>query len=289
MTQNSSSQSPQSLSSAKICFNCNSDDHWILHNVGFRVESRKLCTSCVLKLHPTSFCPTCFNLHDPNSLNPPPFLSSSSSSSSNRTLTCLKCSSVSHITCVPPNAPKSPYLCPPCSNPSFKFFDFKKPRKNHDQNAQSDKNGGGGNGGSHSKVVEEQQQLLDERAAKVLLLAAKIASISMNKVVISAKADVERKVKDAALAKKRAKESIDHVMSLSSKLISVKQQRIDVGSGPGSSHGPVKLEMNGGAHNVGGSGGEGSLGNGAVLVHSNGGNSNNNMIGNNHVGKESTG
>ncbi|KMT14131.1 hypothetical protein BVRB_4g079530 [Beta vulgaris subsp. vulgaris] len=262
-------QLPQSLSSsaAKSCFNCNSDNNWILHNIRIQPGCKKLCTSCVLKLHPTSFCPTCFNLHDPNSLNPLPPSSSSSSSSNHRTLTCLKCNSVSHITCVPPNTPKSPYLCPPCSNPSFKFFDFKKPRKIHHDQPQSDgggNGGGNGSGGSHSKkVLEDEIQYLDERAARVLLLAAKISTISINKAAAQARTEVERRVREAALARKRAKEAIDLVVSLSYKLSSVKQQqRREVVSGPGSNFMPVKVEKNGGGHNVGGVAGDHKVGNG---------------------------
>ncbi|XP_021772503.1 uncharacterized protein LOC110736564 [Chenopodium quinoa] len=296
MSQNPPQQPPHhSLSSVnaavKGCYSCSSDDHWILHNIKFREEEcRKLCTSCVLKHHPTSFCPICFNLHDPKTLNPSlPSSSSSSSSSLNRTLTCLKCSSASHITCIPAKTPKSPYLCPPCSNPSFKFFDLKKPRKNRDQPPSDGGSGGGGGGGGtpSTKVVEEMKQYIDERAAKVFLLAAKISAMSMSRAASIMRSDAERKATDAALARKRAKEAIDYVMSLSTWIPKSKHQKRDVlvsGSKPG--YEVVKMETNGGVHNVGGSGcgGGSENGNGAVAVvpapQSNGGNNQNN----NHVG-----
>lgn len=111
---------------------------------------------------------------------------------------------------MPPNVPKSPYLCPPCSNPSFKLFDFRKPRK-----GQSN----GGDCSDTKKVPEEGEgQAIDERAAKIFLAAARIAACSINKAAAVAKVDAERRVKEAAVARKRAKEAIDHVMGLSARM-----------------------------------------------------------------------
>ncbi|GMG99810.1 hypothetical protein Nepgr_001650 [Nepenthes gracilis] len=180
-----------------VCSNCNAEDQWLLHNVRLRGSYRKLCTSCVLKLHPSSFCPTCFSLHDP--ANPRP------SSQSRSILICFKCSSVSHTSCVPPNAPKSPYLCPPCSNPNFKVFYFKTPSN------------------STSKIQKEgedpkpNRQIMDQRSAKALLAAAKISASSMSKAAALAKSEAERRVKEAALARKRAKEALEHVALLSAR------------------------------------------------------------------------
>uniref|UniRef100_A0A7C9AEN7 Uncharacterized protein n=1 Tax=Opuntia streptacantha TaxID=393608 RepID=A0A7C9AEN7_OPUST len=228
---------------ANVCRNCHSDDHWILHNVKHRGVFKEICTSCVLKLHPASFCPTCFSLHDPNSLNPIP--SSISGAGGGRTLTCFKCSSLSHSTCVPPNVPKSPYLCPPCSNPSFKFFDIRKSSTKSDQN-QSD---GGDGSKSAAKVPEVGQKVLDERAAKVLLAAARIAAISMNKAAAVARENAERRVRDAALARKRAKEAIEHVMALSARFSGNKRREtaaVEAPPVPVAAKAPnVKLEKNG--------------------------------------------
>lgn len=47
--------------------------------------------------------------------------------------------------------------------------------------------------------------------AVVLLCAAKIASASMGKAVVVARADAERKVREAAMARKRAREALEHV------------------------------------------------------------------------------
>ncbi|XP_057539721.1 uncharacterized protein LOC130817824 [Amaranthus tricolor] len=266
-----------------VCHNCNSGDHWILHNdLRNRANPLKLCTSCVLKLHLTSFCPTCFNLHDPNSLNPPPCLSSSSSN--NRTLTCLKCNSISHITCVPPNTPKSPYLCFLCSNPNFKLFDFKKPRKSQSNNGSEP----GLVSGSGSEA--ENRQVIDEKAARILTLAARITKISMNKVVVQSSSEAERKVRESALAKKRAKEAIDYVMSISSKFNNIKPKKVInnnvvvpvLAPDPAPNLNPIKVEKIGGVCNGGVD--QVSNGNGpvAMAVESNGG-SNENL---NHIGKE---
>lgn len=48
----------------------------------------------------------------------------------------------------------------------------------------------------------------------MLLCAAKIASASMSKAVHAARAEAERRVKEAALARKRAREALDHLALL---------------------------------------------------------------------------
>lgn len=58
---------------------------------------------------------------------------------------------------------------------------------------------------------------MDRDSAKKLLAAAKIASVSMNKAAVAAKAEAERRAKDAAYARKRAKEALDHVSYLLTK------------------------------------------------------------------------
>lgn len=55
---------------------------------------------------------------------------------------------------------------------------------------------------------------MDRDAAKKLFAAAKIASVSMNKAAVAAKAEAERRAKEAAYARKRAKEALEHVAHL---------------------------------------------------------------------------
>lgn len=56
--------------------------------------------------------------------------------------------------------------------------------------------------------------MMDRHAARMLLAAAKIASASMNKAAVAAKAEAERRVKEAAFTRKRAKEALEHVAHL---------------------------------------------------------------------------
>lgn len=178
--------------SASECGNCGSQKRWILHHVRIRGIHRRLCTSCVLRLHPSSFCPSCFQFYD--NANVPP---------SSKRLTCSKCSSFTHSHCAPPPAASaaaaaavtSPlssssssnsYLCPPCASPSFNFFD----------------------------IDSDPNRAIDKKLALVLLCAAKISAASMNKAVIVARAEAERRVREAALARKRAREALDNLALL---------------------------------------------------------------------------
>ncbi|MED6112860.1 hypothetical protein PIB30_065564, partial [Stylosanthes scabra] len=69
----------------------------------------RLCTSCVLHLHPSSFCPSCFEFFDY------PF-SATSSAASNCFPSRVKCSFLTHLHCFPsltlPLPPSSALLAP---------------------------------------------------------------------------------------------------------------------------------------------------------------------------------
>ncbi|PRQ42508.1 putative chromatin regulator PHD family [Rosa chinensis] len=164
------------------CSNCGTKKGWVLHNVRYRATLRRLCTSCVLRLHPASFCPICFLFQDhSNSQNaPPPNL-----------VSCSKCPSLSHSDCLPPYAAfsPSPFLCPPCAsaNPKFSFFE-----------------------------LDDRNKVLDKRLAAVLLCAASIAASSMSKAAAISRAEAERRVREAASARKRAREALDRFVLLSS-------------------------------------------------------------------------
>ncbi|XP_062004448.1 uncharacterized protein LOC133721753 [Rosa rugosa] len=166
------------------CSNCGTKKGWVLHNVRYRATLRRLCTSCVLRLHPASFCPICFLFQDHNHNNsqnaPPPNL-----------VSCSKCPSLSHSDCLPPYAAfsPSPFLCPPCAsaNPKFSFFE-----------------------------LDDRNRVLDKRLAAVLLCAASIAASSMSKAVANSRAEAERRVREAALARKRAREALDRFVLISS-------------------------------------------------------------------------
>ncbi|MGV7468018.1 hypothetical protein PJI21_28975, partial [Mycobacterium kansasii] len=91
----------------------------------------------------------------------------------------FKCYSSSHSSCVGPN-PNKPYICPLCTNPKSPIFNIKNKE-------------------------------IDKKAATVLLAAAKIAADSMNKAAAGAKAEAEKRVKEAAITRKRAKEAMEHL------------------------------------------------------------------------------
>ncbi|KAF3956871.1 hypothetical protein CMV_018050 [Castanea mollissima] len=150
------------------------------HHVRLRGVDRLLCTSCVLRLHPSSFCPLCFDHFTPP--NP----------SIHNLTPCSKCSSLTHSHCLPTTtnpSSSSSYLCPPCSDPNFSFFQFQP----------------------HAATR------LDTRSAAVLLCAARIASASMAKAAAVARADAERKVREAAAAKKRARDAMEHLAMVEAK------------------------------------------------------------------------
>ncbi|KAL6132845.1 hypothetical protein ACLB2K_065084 [Fragaria x ananassa] len=176
-------ENPNSTPNGRVqdeeCSNCGTKKAWVLHNVRFRANLRRLCTSCVLRLHPSSFCPLCFLSHP--DLN-----------SQNALVPCSKCPSLSHPDCLPPYAAfsPSPFLCPPCSSSNPNTFSFFQ--------------------------LDDRNRSLDKRLAAVLLCAATIASASMSKAVAVACAEAERRVREAANARKRAREALDRFVILSS-------------------------------------------------------------------------
>lgn len=117
-------------------------------------------------------------------------------------MTCFKCYSSSHPSCVGPNVP-SPYVCPLCINPNSQVFVLKKVKETRLENGK--------------EVSNEEYRIIDKKAAKILLAAAKIASISMNKAAIAAREEAVRRAKEAAIARKRAKEALEHVAYLEAK------------------------------------------------------------------------
>ncbi|KAK2976332.1 hypothetical protein RJ640_008786 [Escallonia rubra] len=172
---------------AAACVNCGAEERRLpLHHVRHRGVFRRLCTSCVLRLHPQSFCPTCFAVYD----RPPP--------PSHDFATCLRCYSSSHSLCVGPSSSHHPdrYTCPLCLNPTAPIFSVKH-----------------GEDGGGSEGYKE----IDKKGAKVLLAAAKIAAVSMNKAAVATRAEAEKRAKEAASTRKRAKELLEHVASLVAK------------------------------------------------------------------------
>ncbi|XP_051147156.1 uncharacterized protein LOC127262494 [Andrographis paniculata] len=165
------------------CGNCDVVDRLLIHHVRHRGTFRRLCTSCVLREHPQSFCPTCFQVYPPTP-------------SVEDAVTCGKCYSLSHSRCVStatgpiPN----PYICPLCVSPNSPIF---KPIT-----AKEDPS------------LPEGFRQLDRESVTILLAAAKIAYASMSRAAVVAKEEADRRAKEAALARKRAKEALEHVAYL---------------------------------------------------------------------------
>ncbi|KAL0454576.1 UNVERIFIED_CONTAM: hypothetical protein Slati_0796800 [Sesamum latifolium] len=214
---------------ATLCGNCGVQERRLLHHVRHRGIFRRLCTTCVLRLHPQSFCPTCFQVYPP-----PP--------SNDAVLTCFKCYSSSHSHCVAAGAtsPPSPYICPLCLHPNTPIFKLKTAKEANVDISEA------------MNVKSEDCRVMDRDAAKKLLAAAKIASASMNKAAVAAKAEAERRAKEAAFTRKRAKEALEHVAYLVMKDKLRKKEAALAGSGE-----VAGLGVGGGGGNVGYTGGGG--------------------------------
>ncbi|KAL6514754.1 hypothetical protein OROGR_020333 [Orobanche gracilis] len=197
--------SPPTTLAATACGNCGAEERRLLHHVRHRGVFRRLCTSCVLRLHPQSFCPTCFQVYPPQP-------------SHDAVLTCIKCYSSSHSHCVEAGghiSPPSSYICPLCSRPNTPIFKLKSAIE------------------ANMEVVNTKTddiRVMDRDSAKKLLAAAKIASMLMNKAAVAAKADAERRAKDAAYTLKRAKEALEYVTHLTMKENLRKKEAVLAGS-----------------------------------------------------------
>ncbi|KAG8363966.1 hypothetical protein BUALT_Bualt19G0077300 [Buddleja alternifolia] len=215
---------------ATLCGNCGAEERRLLHHVRHRGVFRRLCTTCVLRLHPQSFCPTCFQVYPPSPPN-------------DAVLTCFKCYSSSHSHCVA--AAPSPYICPLCAHPNTPIFKLKSAKE---ANVGI---------GEATDVKSEDCKVMDRDAARKLLAAAKIASASMNKAAVAARAEAERRAKEAAFTRKRAKEALEHVAYLVMKEKLRKKEAMLMGGGEVSG-----LGVGGVCNNVGYPGG----GNGSVKI-----------------------
>ncbi|OMO86207.1 hypothetical protein CCACVL1_09728 [Corchorus capsularis] len=113
-TPSAKPNNPIPTNPSKECGNCGSHSGYFLHQVRLLGILRRLCTSCVLRLHPGSFCPACFEFYNGSPPQHP-----------NR-IACSNCSSLAHSHCAGGTFLSS-YLCPPCNckDSSFSFFPLK--------------------------------------------------------------------------------------------------------------------------------------------------------------------
>nr|XP_043628981.1 uncharacterized protein LOC122600338 [Erigeron canadensis] len=160
-----------------VCGQCGIEEKKLLHNVRLRGNFRRLCTNCVLRLHPQCFCPSCLGVFEKT----PP----------ENAVVCFKCYSSSHPNCVISqplggNA-RGPVPCSVCLNPGSLVLNLN---------------------------VGNKGRGIDGNAARLLLAAGKIAAMSMSKAEVAAAMEAERRAKEAAFTKKRAREALDHVVKM---------------------------------------------------------------------------
>ncbi|CAL4910455.1 unnamed protein product [Urochloa decumbens] len=146
-----------------------------------------LCSSCVLLYNPAAFCTACLHLlstSDAAASAPP---GDPAVAPPGPAAPCSICGlSVAHLSCVPGD-PAS-FVCPPCAaakeNRAFSFTPVNP----------------GGPGAPRA---------LDQRDARVLLVAARIAHDSVSRAAAAARQEAERRVAEAAAARKRSREMLD--------------------------------------------------------------------------------
>lgn len=180
--------------SERGCSSCGGSG-WVLHKLWQKATFRNLCTNCVLINSPGLFCPLCLHVYDHKNI--PPLR--------NR-LMCLKCPSITHLSCsvVSPASSPSSFLCPPCSDPLFLFFNLTPSSKRIEVHDRDD----------HDRPDD---LFIDKDNAKALLAASRIAAASMTKAAIASRADAERRVEEALAAKIRAKDALQKLAYLLAK------------------------------------------------------------------------
>ncbi|CAN8294634.1 unnamed protein product [Cochlearia groenlandica] len=178
-TSTSSSSDTAAENSTERCEGCRSHDAFVIHTVRRHATLQRLCTHCLLRNHPASFCPTCFTFYDSSPPHP------------SRRVSCSNCLSLTHTHCAS-DEESSSYRCPPCRNPSS--FSFFRPII-------------GSNGG----------RFVDKSLSEAFLCAARIAASSMNKAVSAAKCVAELRGKEAATVRKRLREALEEAIMLDDK------------------------------------------------------------------------
>ncbi|KAJ0525069.1 putative chromatin regulator PHD family [Helianthus annuus] len=192
---------------ATVCGQCGVVEPKYLHHVRHCATFRRLCTTCVLRLHPQCFCPTCLEVYDGS----PPI----------DAVVCCKCYSSSHPACLSPEfsgtvtstmtLSRCSSVCASCVNPNLLVLNL---------NRVESSDGG--------RVVDR----IDLNAARLLLAAGKIAAMSMIKAEVVAANESVKRAEEAANARKSAGEALDHLARLMVKEKSDKKVG-NVGAGVG--------------------------------------------------------
>ncbi|CAN6469930.1 unnamed protein product [Victoria cruziana] len=160
------------------CSSCKSDGELWLYDVRHRGIYRQLCAGCLLRLHSSFFCPVCLEVYA-DGLSP------------ENNIKCGNCPSTVHAACIEPELVQS-YVCLCCAN----GFSFLAPLSSLRKNVQRDE--------------ERKAVRIDVPAAKIILAAAQVAAISMTRAAASAWSEADKKVRDSAIARKKARDSLLH-------------------------------------------------------------------------------
>ncbi|CAN6326615.1 unnamed protein product [Urochloa humidicola] len=162
-------------------------DAWPLHHFRHEGVFCLLCSSCVLLYSPAAFCSACLHLlstSDAAASAPP---GDPAVAPPGPTAPCSVCAlSVAHLSCVPGD-PAS-FVCAPCAaaaeNRPFSFTPV-------------------------NPGVPGTPRALDQRDARVLLVAARLSHDSVSRAAAAARQEAERRVAEAAAARKRSREMLD--------------------------------------------------------------------------------
>ncbi|KAF8762699.1 hypothetical protein HU200_009228 [Digitaria exilis] len=162
-------------------------DAWPLHHFLHEGVFCRLCSSCILLYRPAAFCSACLHLLSTSgaAASAPP--GDPAVAPPGPTAPCSACGlSVAHLSCV--QGDPASFVCPPCAaaaeNMPFSFTPPPPP----------------GVGG---------RRTLDERDARVLLVAARLAHDAVSRAAAAARVEAERRVAEAAMARKRSREMLD--------------------------------------------------------------------------------
>ncbi|XP_026660667.1 uncharacterized protein LOC120103982 [Phoenix dactylifera] len=191
---------------------CDARNPWPLHNVRHRGVFCRLCTSCVLRYHHGSFCSTCFDVLEGAAATA---CGGDTSPADRPVVQCSKCPSVSHLACLSAPELAAQFVCPSCKNlDGFSYF----PVSTREETASEGE-----------RPSDGSRNTIDSSNAKALLAAAQFAAASMSRAAAAARAEAERKVKEAVMARKRAREMLETACVVS-KREKEKEVKVELGT-----------------------------------------------------------
>ncbi|KAL5229136.1 hypothetical protein ABZP36_017401 [Zizania latifolia] len=150
-----------------------SHDVWPLHLIRLDGRFHRLCSSCFLLSHRGAFCSVCLLFVFPD----PAF----QEGYYDPIVACSRCAAVAHLSCTPD---PSYFVCSTCAAAAEgRAFSYAP------------------TGGA--------PRALDDRTARVIFVAAQLAHESVNRDAVAAREEADRLVREAAVARKRARDMLD--------------------------------------------------------------------------------